>query len=132
RPIPFGVPNPHEMIGVIYLRALRGSLSAWGTTLMGLRFPSLAGGVISLVTGALLGRALLPAGGGAITALTLAGMRWHFILSLTGWHSIWIAPLADLAALLLISARRRLLAAPAFLAGVLVGLGCHLYLSAWI
>ncbi|HEX7253215.1 MAG TPA: hypothetical protein VF376_10065, partial [Thermoanaerobaculia bacterium] len=73
------------MIGVIYLRALRRSLVAWGTTPIGLRFPSLAAGVISLVTGTLLGHALLPAGGGAITALILAGMRWHFILSLTGW-----------------------------------------------
>ncbi|HEY6929251.1 MAG TPA: hypothetical protein VJA66_06210 [Thermoanaerobaculia bacterium] len=132
RPIPYGVPNPHEMIGVIYLRALRRSLVAWGTTPIGLRFPSLAAGVISLVTGTLLGHALLPAGGGAMTALILAGMRWHFILSLTGWHSIWIAPLADLSALLLIAARRRHAAVPAFLAGLLVGLGCHLYLSAWI
>src|SRR5262249_45919573 len=132
RPIPYGVPNPHEMIGVIYLRALRRSLSYWGTSLLGLRFLSLAGGVLSLVTGTLLGRALLPAGGAAMTALVLAGMRWHFILSLTGWPSIWIAPLADLSALLLIGARRRQAAAPALAAGLLIGVGCHLYLSAWI
>ena len=132
RPIPYGVPNPHEMIGVVYLRALRESLRVWGTTPLGLRFPSLVGGALSLVTGTLLGRALLPAGGGAITALILAGMRWHFILSLTGWHSIWIAPLADLSALLLIASRRRLSVVPAFLAGLSIGLGCHLYLSAWI
>jgi hypothetical protein len=34
RPIPYGVPDPHEMIGVLYLRLLRTSLS--GTTVLGI------------------------------------------------------------------------------------------------
>jgi hypothetical protein len=59
-------------------------------------------------------------------------MRWHFILSLTGWHSILVAPLADIAALLLLSARHRFSNVPAAIAGLVLGLGCHIYLSAWI
>src|SRR2546429_652474 len=72
RAIPFGVPDPHEVIGVLYLRLFRGVLEIFGPTITGLRFPSLAGGVLSLVTGTLLGRALLPRGGGALAAAVLA------------------------------------------------------------
>jgi len=132
RPIPYGVPNPHETIGVLYLRLLRWSFELFGTTPAGLRFPSLAAGCLSLVTGALLARALLPAGGGALAALVLAGMRWHVILSLSGFHSIFLVPLCDLSALLLVLARRRGAAAPAAGAGLVIGIGAHAYLASWV
>ena len=132
RPFPYGVPDPHEMIGVLYLRLLRSSLTVFGTTPFGLRFPSAAGGCLSLVTGTLLARALLPAGGGTLTAIVLSGLRWHVILSLWGWHSILLAPLCDIATLLLLSASRRGSAARAGLAGLVLGIGAHLYLASWI
>jgi hypothetical protein len=133
RPIPYGVTNPHEMIGVVYLEALRGSLSLFGTTATALRALSILGGVASLVTATLLARALLPPGGAMLAALTLAGLRWHLILSVSGWHSILIAPLCDVAALLLLRARRgRGVLTSAFAAGVSLGLGAHVYLAAWI
>jgi hypothetical protein len=132
RPMPYGVSNPHEMIGVLYLRMFRESLRLFGTTVLGVRFLSFAGGALSLVTGTLLASALLPAGGAAVAALVLAGLRWHLILSRFGWHSIVIVPLVDVATLLLILARRRQRAAPAALAGALVGIGAHFYLAAWV
>lgn len=133
RPMPYGVSNPHEMIGVLYLRLFRQSLDLFGTTILGVRFLSFAGGVLSLLTGTLLGRALLPSGGAALTALILAGLRWHLILSRFGWHSIVVVPLADLATLLLVvSARRRQRAGAAALAGAVLGIGAHFYLAAWM
>jgi hypothetical protein len=132
RPMPYGVPDPHEMIGVLYLRLFRASLGFFGATILGVRFLSLAGGVLSLMTGTLLGRALLPAGGGAVTALVLAGLRWHLILSRFGWHSVLLVPLLDLATLLLIVARRRQRGGIGVLAGAILGVGTHFYLSAWI
>jgi hypothetical protein len=133
RPIPYGVTNPHEMIGVVYLEALRVSLSLFGTTATALRALSILGGVASLVTATLLARALLPAGGAMLAALALAGLRWHLILSVSGWHSILIAPLCDVAALFLLRARRgRRVSTPAFAAGLTLGLGAHVYLAAWI
>ncbi|HEX9687713.1 MAG TPA: glycosyltransferase family 39 protein [Thermoanaerobaculia bacterium] len=132
RPIPHGSPDPHEVIGVLYLRLLRGVLHVFGTTIVGVRFLSFLGGALSLLTGTLLGRALLPRGGGAIVALVLAGMRWHLILSRWGWHSILLVVLLDAATLLLLVARRQGRAAPAIAAGLLVGVGAHFYLVAWV
>ncbi|MGH9369827.1 MAG: hypothetical protein ACRD3M_19415 [Thermoanaerobaculia bacterium] len=131
RPIPYGRSDPHEMIGVLYLALLRRCLELAGTTVFAIRLPSLLGGALSLVTGTLLARRLLPRGGTALAALTLAGLRWHLILSFSGWHSILIAPLVDVAALLLLSARRRGTRLPAALAGIAAGIGPHLYLAAW-
>jgi hypothetical protein len=132
RPIPVGRPDPHEVVGVLYMRLLRLSLRAAGTTIFGLRLPSLAGGALSLATAGLLARALLPAGGGALAVLVLAGLRWHAILSLSGWQSILLVPLADVSALLLIASRRRSRALPAAAGGVVMGIGPHFYLSAWV
>jgi hypothetical protein len=132
RPMPYGVPNPHEMIGVLYLRLFRESLRLFGATVLGVRFLSFAGGALSLLTGTLLARALLPRGGAALAALVLAGLRWHLILSRFGWHSILVVPLVDLATLLLITARRRGRSPAAAAAGALLGIGAHFYLSAWI
>jgi len=132
RPMPYGVAHPHEMIGVLYLRLFRASLEFFGATILGVRFLSFVGGVLSLATGALLGRVLLPRGGAALTALVLAGLRWHLILSRFGWHSILLIPLIDLATVLLIVARRRRLAGLAALAGAVAGVGAHFYLAAWI
>jgi hypothetical protein len=131
RPIPYGRPDPHEMIGVVYLSFFRETLDRLGTTIFAIRFPSLLGGVLSLVTGTLLARALLPRGGAALAAFALAGLRWHLILSISGWHSILIAPLVDAAALLLLAARRRGGRISAALAGVVAGLAAHFYLAAW-
>ena len=132
RPMPYGVPDPHEMIGVLYLRMFQESLAVFGTTVLGVRFLSFAGGALSLVTGTLLARALLPSGGAALAAVVLAGLRWHLILSRSGWHSVVLFPLVDLATLAVIASRRRRLPAAAALAGALLGLGAHFYLAAWI
>lgn len=129
--IPLGRPDPHEMIGVAYLELLRASLHTFGTTVAAVRFPSLLGGVLSLVTAGLLGRALLPAGGGMAAVLVLAGLRWHAILSVSGWHAILIAPIVDLATLLLLRARRRGAWGAALAAGAVMGIGPHLYLASW-
>jgi len=132
RPAPFGIPKPYGSVGVLYLEAYRASLRAFGATVFGVRFPSALAGCLSLGTAALLGRALLPAGGGALAALALAGMRWSLIQSRWGWNQIVLAPIADLAALLVLRARRQSSAAAALGAGALAGLGAHVYLSAWI
>ena len=97
RPIPYGVADPHMMIGVLYMKLFRLSLEQFGATMTGVRMLSFCGGVLSLATAALLGRALLPRGGGALTVLVLAGLRWHLILSRWGWHSIVLTPLVDIA-----------------------------------
>jgi hypothetical protein len=132
RPIPYGRPDPHEVIGVLYLRLLRVCLRAAGTTIVGVRLPSLIGGALSLVTAGLLGRALLPPGGGMLSALVLAGLRWHVILSLSGWQSILLVPLLDVATLLVITARRRRQTLPAAAGGLVMGVGPHFYLAAWV
>jgi ABC-type nitrate/sulfonate/bicarbonate transport system permease component len=62
----------------------------------GVRFPSALAGAASLVTAALLGRALLPSGGGALAALILAGLRWHLILSRWAWVMIVLAPIVEI------------------------------------
>ena len=132
RAIPFGVRDPHEVIGVLYLRLFRGVLHLFGPTITGLRFPSLAGGALSLVTGTLLGRALLPRGGGALAALVLAGLRWHLILSRNGWHLILVTAMADVATLFLLRSRASGRAAPAAAAGLLLGAAAHFHIAAWV
>src|SRR5262249_50010155 len=86
----------------------------------------------SLATAGLLARALLPAGGGALAILTLAGLRWHLILSLSGWHSVLLVPLVDLAALGIVTARRRGVWAPALARGAAPGGGPRLSLASWL
>jgi hypothetical protein len=131
RDVPYGVPKPYGSVGVLYLEAYRASLRLWGTTVYGVRFPSALAGAASLVTGTLLARALLPPGGGALAALVLAGLRWHLILSRWAWNMIVLAPVVDVATLLLLAARRRRSRALAGAAGLVAGAGAHVYLSAW-
>jgi hypothetical protein len=132
RPAPFGVPRPYGSVGVLYLEAFRGSLRAFGTRMAGVRFLSAVGGICSVATAGLLGRALLPGGGGTLAALTLAGLRWNLIHSRWGWNAVVLAPVVDVAALLLLAARRRGLLPLTFLAGAVAGLAAHIYLSAWM
>jgi len=132
RPAPFGVPKPYGSVGVLYLEMFRGCLRFFGTRLSGIRFLSAAGGICSILTAGLLGRSLLPRGGGMLAALTLAGLRWNLIHSRWGWVAVVVAPVIDLAALLLIAARRRGLRPLALLAGLVAGLAAHIYLSAWV
>lgn len=131
--IPLGRKDPHEMIGVAYLELLRSSLRAFGATVTGLRLPSVLGGALSLVTAGLLGRSLFPAGGGTAAVLVLAGLRWHVVLSLSGWHSVLLVPVVDVATLLLLSARRRARGswASAAAGGAVMGIGPHVYLASW-
>ena len=130
--IPRGRPDPHEVIGVAYLGLLRASLEVFGSTITGLRMTSLLGGVLSLVTTGILARRLLPSGGAAAAVLILAGMRWHAILSLAGWHSVLLLPIVDLATILLLRARRRASWLSAAGAGAVMGVGPHFYLASWI
>ena len=132
RGVPYGAVHPHEMMGVLYLYLLRGSLAVFGPTVMGLRAISVLGGIASLCTGAALGRVLLPRGGAALTGLILAGLRWHLILSLRGWHAIVLAVLGDIAALLALHARRTGRLSAAFASGLVAGMGTHFYFSGWI
>ncbi len=134
RPAPFGVPKPFGSVGVLYLELSRLSLLLWDTTVLGVRFPSAAAGALSLATAGLLGRALLPAGGGALSLLVLAGLRWHLVLSRWAWNAIVLAPVTDLAALALLrarSARGRRATLLALSSGLLAGLAAHLYLAAF-
>lgn len=131
RPAPYGVESPYGTVGVLYLQMYRASVALWGSTVLGVRFPSLLGGVASLLTAALLGRELLPKGGGALALLVLAGMRWHLILSRWAWNAIVLVPVVDLAGWLLLRARRRRSRLLALAAGALAGVGAHVYLAAW-
>jgi len=131
RPLPYGVSRSYGSIGVLYLEGYRAALALGGTTVFGLRLPSAVGGAASLVTAALLGRALLPAGGGMLTALALAGLRWHLVLSRWAFNMILLAPIMDLATLALLAARRRRSLPLALGAGIVGGVGAHVYLSAW-
>ncbi|MGH9368356.1 MAG: hypothetical protein ACRD3M_11845 [Thermoanaerobaculia bacterium] len=124
--------NPSGTVGVLYLEAFRAVLSAFGTTVFGVRFLSAFAGVLSLATAMLLGRALLPRGGGMLAGLALAGLRWHLILSRWAWVLIFVVPILDVATLLALRARRRVSAAAAAGAGVVAGIGTHVYLSAWV
>jgi hypothetical protein len=66
-----------------------------------------------------------------LAALVLAGLRWHLILSRWAFNMILLAPIVDLATLALLSARRRQSLTPALGAGIVGGVGAHVYLSAW-
>jgi hypothetical protein len=132
RAAPFGVERPYGSVGVLYLEAYRLSLRLFGTTVLGVRFPSAFAGSISIVTGALLARALLPRGAGTLAAVALAGLRWSLILSRWGWVQIALVPIVDVACLLAVASRRRGRPALALAAGIVAGVGAHVYLSAWI
>ena len=132
RATPYGVPRPYGSIGVLYLEGYRAALRLSGTTVLGVRLPSALAGAASLVTAALLGRALLPAGGGMLTALILAGLRWHLILS--RWALQHDRPRPHRRprhAAALLAARRRRSGSIALAAGAMAGVGAHVYLSAW-
>jgi len=131
-PVPFVDGKWGGSVGTLYLEFFRTCLDAFGTTVRGVRAPSLLGGVLSLFTAWALGRAFLPRGGGALTAVILAGLRWHLIVSQWGWVAVVLAPLMDVAALAMLAARRRARPALAAIAGAAAGLGAHVYLSAWI
>ncbi len=132
RPAPFGVPRPYGSVGVLYLELYRVALHLFGTNVFGVRFLSAAAGAVSLLTVLLLARSLLPRGGGALAALALAGLRWNLLLSHWGWNAIVLAPIVDVAALMLLYARRRESLPWAALAGVAAGLSTHIYLASWV
>ncbi|MGH9316212.1 MAG: hypothetical protein ACRD1P_03770 [Thermoanaerobaculia bacterium] len=124
--------RPKGTVGVLYLEAFRLVLRRFGTTVLGMRFPSALGGILSIMTAMLLGRALLPRGGGTLAGLVLAGLRWHLILSRWAWVLIFVAPILDLATLAALRARRKGSRAAAAVSGAVAGVGTHVYLSAWI
>jgi hypothetical protein len=132
RPAPYGVPRTYGSVGVLYLELYRGALLLFGTTVFGVRFLSAAAGIASLFTALALGRALLPPGGGTLAALVLAGLRWNLLLSRWGWNAIVLAPIADVAVLLLLRARRRDRLVLALISGAVAGLGAHFYLASWV
>lgn len=132
RPAPYGVAEPFGSVGVLYLEIYRIALELGGTTVFGVRLPSALAGAVSVLTAMLLGRALLPRGGGALAGLALAGMRWNLILSRWGWNAIVLAPILDVAALLLIAARRSRSLPLAAAAGLVAGLSTHIYLASWV
>lgn len=132
RPAPYGVAKPYGSVGVLYLELYRVALRLFGTTVFGVRFLSAAAGVASLFTVLALGRALLPRGGGELAALVLAGLRWNLLLSRWGWNAVVLAPIADVAVLLLLRARRRNAFGLALAAGAVAGLAAHIYLAAWV
>jgi hypothetical protein len=119
-------------VGVLYLEGFRAMIGLFGTTVLGVRMLSALGGLLSLVTGTLLGATFLPGGGATLVAAILAGLRWHLILSRWGWNMIVLVPITDVATLLVLRARRRDSLGAAAGAGLLAGAGAHVYLSAWI
>jgi hypothetical protein len=130
-PVPFRAGKWGGSVGTLYLEFFHFCLRVFGTTMAGVRAPSVIGGILSLFTAALLGRAFLPRGGGVLTALVLAGMRWNLIISQWGWNAIVLAPILDLAALAMLEARRRNRALFAGVSGAMAALGAHVYLGAW-
>ncbi len=132
RPVPFGLPRAYGSVGVLYLELYRAALLLFGPTVFGVRFLSAAAGVLSIGTAMLLGRALLPGGGGALAGLVVAGLRWHLILSRWGWNSIVLVPLLDIAVLFVLAGRRRRSLAAVAAGGLVVGVGAHVYLAAWV
>jgi hypothetical protein len=131
RPAPYRA-RPFTMVGVLFLEGLRGALLRWGTTISAVRIPAAIGSTASIATAGLLGWMLLPAGGGALAAITLAGLRWHLNLSRWAWCPTTMMVTTDVGTLLLLLARRRSSALAAALGGFAVGLGAHVYLSAWV
>ncbi len=132
RAVPYGLPKPVGTVGVFYLEAFRWALTTWGPTPLGIRFLSVVAGCLSLVTGLLLARAVLPPGGANLAALALAGLRWHLIMSQWGWVAVAVIPFIDVATLLLLRARTRRSRLAALAAGVVLGFGAHIYLAAWV
>lgn len=132
RPSPYGVAKPFGSVGVLYLELYRLCLTAAGTTVFGVRLPSALAGAVSVATAMLLGRALLPRGGGAMAGLALAGMRWNLIFSRWGWNAIVLAPILDVSALLVIAARQRRSRMLAAAGGLVAGLATHIYLASWV
>lgn len=132
RPAPYGLAEPFGSVGVLYLEIYRVALELAGTTVFGVRLPAAAAGAVSVFTAILLGRTLLPKGGGALAGLALAGMRWNLIVSRWGWNAVVLAPILDIAALLLLAARRRQSLALAASAGLVAGLSTHVYLASWV
>jgi hypothetical protein len=132
RGVPYGIEKPWGSVGVVYLEVFRGALRTFGLNPAGLRVTSVLGGVASLLTATLLARALLPAGGGALAALALAGLRWHLIMSSWGWVAICVTPVLDLAAWLLVRGRVKRSVPFTIAAGILAGIGGHIYLAGWV
>ncbi|MEP6770058.1 MAG: hypothetical protein ABJC61_15395 [Acidobacteriota bacterium] len=132
RPAPYGVEKPYGSVGVLYLEVYRAALSRFGTTVLGVRFLAAAAGVCSIGTVYLLGRMLLPAGGGALAALSFAALRWNLLNSRWGWNAVVLAPIVDAAGFLVLLARRRRSAGLAGAAGAVAGIGTHVYLAAWV
>ncbi len=130
RPAPYRF-GAFTMVGVLFLEGYRSILNLFGTTVFAIRFPAFVTAALTLVTAALLGRALLPRGGGALAAVTLAGLRWHMNLSRWAWCPTTMTLTTDVGTLLLLAARRRSNAALAAAGGFAVGLGAHVYLAAW-
>ncbi|HSS43775.1 MAG TPA: glycosyltransferase family 39 protein [Thermoanaerobaculia bacterium] len=124
--------KPQAFIGVVYLEGYRLVLRALGTTVFAIRFPGALEGTISIATAFFLGRTLLPRGGAAVAALALGGLRWQIILARFGWNGLALAPIADIATLLLVRARRRLSLGASAAGGLVAGLGAHVYLGSWI
>jgi hypothetical protein len=124
--------KPFVFSGVLYLEAFRLVFHAFGTTLFALRFPGALAGALSLMTAFLLAATLLPRGGASLAVLVLAGLRWQIILARWGWNGLPLAPIADVALLFLIRARRRSSLGAALAGGLVAGLGAHVYLGAWI
>ena len=131
-PVPFREGRWLGSVGTLYLEFFRLCLKALGTTMAGVRAPSAIGGILSLLTAVLLGRGFLPRGGGVLTAIVLAGLRWSLIVSQWGWAAVVVAPVLDLAALSMLEARRRERLAFAALSGAVAGVGAHVHLVAWI
>jgi hypothetical protein len=124
--------RPTAVIGVAYLEGYRLLLKLWGTTVFGVRFHVALAGTLSVITAALLARSLLPRGGGTLAAVILAGLRWSLIVSRFGWNALALAPIADIAALAVLRARRRTSSGAALAGGLVAGAGSYVYLGSWI
>ena len=131
-PVPFREGRWGGSVGGLYLEFFHFCLKMLGTTVRGIRAPSVIGGILSLFTAALLGRAFLPRGGGVLAVVILAGLRWSLIVSQWGWSTVFVTPILDLAALSMLAARRRRSVILALLAGAIAGVGAHVHLVAWI
>lgn len=131
RPAPYRT-GAFTMVGVLFLEGYRVVLRHWAATVFAVRFPAFLTAALSLATAAALGRALLPRGGGTLAALTLSGLRWHLNLSRWAWCPTTVMLTTDGGTLLLLYARRRDRGLLAAIAGFVVGLGAHVYLSAWV